>query len=224
MNNEEKQPLSDADFTKEFHRFQTKDKARAFSLMQELEEKEDIKFAGVVEKDGKRYRRYIKTSWRTSENFSDRIAFDIDNHDEMNLKLIYLFYSRLFQKDFNVIRTKHGYHLIGKEKYNSHDEWRYNACRVLCPDLEKVHFQKYIYDIDAFYDSRKKERDQKELTRKELQELTKDFEHKFRISSLYSGVGEFEVLFAINAIKRGFYSLRISKKDKKDNPIMLKIE
>lgn len=214
-------PKSDIDFVKEFHRFQTKDKSRAFSLMEELEQKENIIFDRVIEKDGKRYKRFIKTSWRTSMNFKNRITFDIDNHDVENLNKIVLYYSKLFDTTFNVIKSKHGYHLISKKKYASQADWTYNLCRVLFPVLKLSEYQKYRYELDRFYKIRKEERDKKELSRKELQDLTKDFERKFKESGLYCGCGDFEILYAVNVLMRGFYSLRISKKGKNDIPELI---
>ena len=216
-------PKTDIDFVKEFHRFQTKDKSRAFALMEELEKKEKITFKEVVEIDGKRYRRFVKTSWRTSMNFKNRITFDIDDHDEQNLDYVLRYYESLFRTKFSVIFTKHGYHLISKNKYSDNVEWQYNLCRVLFPILEKDNLQKYIMELEKFYAERKEERDQKELSRKELQDLTKEFEQKFKTSGLYCGCGDFEILYAVNVLMRGFYSLRISKKDKKDVPELIKV-
>jgi len=217
----EDMPKSDIEFVKEFHRFQTKDKARAFALMEELEKSEKITFDKVIERDGKRYRRFVKTSWRTSMNFQNRITFDIDDHDEQNLDNVMCFYEKLFDTKFSIIKTKHGYHLISKKKYSSGFDWNYNLCRVLYPILLVEDYQKYRYELDRFYRIRKEERDQRELSRKELQELTKDFERKFKQSGLYCGCGDFEILYAVNVLMRGFYSLRISKKDKKDNPVVI---
>lgn len=220
---DDEMPRSDIEFVQEFHRFQTKDKARAFSLMQELEEKEKIVFDKVIEKNGKKYRRFVKTSWRTSMNFKNKITFDIDSHDENNLKIVLDNYSKLFQTKFAVIKSKHGYHLISEKKYDNSSEWQYNLCRVLFPILKEGEYQKYRYELDRFYKSRKEERDKKELSRKELQNLTKDFEEKFKRSGLYCGCGDFEILYAINVLMRGFYSLRISKKGKNDMPELIKI-
>ena len=214
-------PKSDIDFVREFHRFQTKDKSRAFALMEELEKSERITFDKVIEKDGKRYRRFVKTSWRTSMNFTNRITFDIDDHDKQNLDTVLRFYEKLFNTKFSVIFTKHGYHVISEKKYARGFDWNYNLCRVLYPILKVGDYQKYRYELDKFYKIRKEERDQKELSRKELQELTKDFERKFKESGLYCGCGDFEILYAVNVLMRGFYSLRISKKDKNDNPVVI---
>lgn len=213
-------PPSDLEFAREFHRFQTKDKAKAFSLMEELEEKEEIVFSGIVEKDGKKYRKYTKTSWRTSMNFKNRIVFDIDSHDAKNLETVRRFYIKLFETEFKTIKSLHGFHLISEKKYESND-WAYQLCRVLYPILKKEEYQKYRYELDRFYKNRKEERDKKELSRKELQDLTHDFEKKFRESGLFCGVGNFEILYAVNVIMRGFYSLRISKKNKNDMPELI---
>ncbi len=220
---DDKMPESDIDFVKEFHRFQTKDKGRAFSLMQKMEEKEKIVFDKVIEKDGKKYRRFVKTSWRTSMNFKNKITFDIDSHDETNLKIVLNYYTGLFKTKFIVVKSKHGYHLISEKKYDNDSEWKYNLCRVLFPILEEKEYQKYRYELDKFYKKRKEERDKKEHTRKELQELTKDYEEKFKKSGLYCGCGDFEILYAVNVLMRGFYSLRISKKDKNDKPELIRI-
>lgn len=216
-------PKSDIDFVKEFHRFQTKDKSRAFVLMENLEKSEKIVFDKVIEKDGKRYKRFVKTSWRTSMNFTNRITFDIDNHDVENLKTVLDCYSKLFKTKFTVIKSKHGYHLISEKKYNNDSKWYYDLCRVLFPLLEMGQYRKYRYELDMFYQTRKEERNKKELSRKELQELTKDFENNFKKSGLYCGCGDFEILYAVNVLMRGFYSLRISKKDKKDVPELIKL-
>lgn len=210
------QPLSDVEFTKEFHRFQTRDKAKAFSLMESLERKENIIFDKVIEINGRKYKRYTKTAWRTSMNFKNRISFDIDTHDEGNLRIITEYYGKLFSTQFNVIKTMHGYHLISKKVYNSDFDWKYNVCRVLYPLLKVGDYRKYKYELDKFYKLRKEERDRKQLSRKELQSLTNDFEKRFIESGLYCGVGDFEILYAVNVLQRGFYSLRISKKNKSD--------
>lgn len=156
-------------------------------------------------------------------NFKNRITFDIDSHDTDNLNKIVIYYSRLFDIAFNVIQSKHGYHLISKNEYNSEAEWKYNLCRVLYPFLQVEEYKEYKYELEQFYKARKEERDQKDLSRKELQELTKDFEEKFKASGLYCGCGNFEILYAVNVLMRGFYSLRISKKGKNDMPELIKI-
>ena len=154
-------------------------------------------------------------------NFKNRIVFDIDSPDNKNVDVIVNYYGNLFNTKFSIISTKHGFHLISKKKFSSGFDWDYNLCRVLFPVLKVGDYQRYKYELDKFYKTRKEERDKKELSRKELQDLTKDFEVKFKQSGLYCGCGDFEILFAVNVLMRGFYSLRISKKDKKDNPVVI---
>ncbi len=179
-------------------RYHTIHKRRAFMFMNEKN-----KIAG-------------KNVWRVAIQIRDRIIFDIDCHgftkhdmlDIVNLKRIYNYYSKLFSIDFKIIKTHSGYHLISKFAYKPESvELQYDLCRVLNPLLEPKDLQKYIEAVQKYY-----------LEYKDVPDFLDGFPEKFRASGLFCGIGNFDLLFAINVILKGYYCLRISKKSKDDNP------
>lgn len=73
--------------------------------------------------------------------------------------------------------------------------------------------QKYIDEVNNYYIEKLKKEKVLGQTREEfIEELQKDFPQ----SSLYCGVGDFDILFAINVVLKGYYCIRISKKAEND--------
>lgn len=188
----------------QFGRFTTINKSKAFALMGELDKRSPVR-----EENGKRYR----LKYRVGQVISDRIVIDIDNHDIDNLHKVHAFYSILYQNPFSVIKTSNGYHLIQKQACKDFD---YDACRLLNPTLKEGEEIKYREAIYNFNQKLKQERDGKEFTRTQLQNLTKEMPDRLKAEGLFSGVGAFDIVHALNGIGRCKYVLRISKKSPKD--------
>ncbi len=148
-----------------------------------------------------------KNIWRVAVQVTNYIFFDIDSLEVTNLTLIKRRYSQIFHYNFRVIETKHGYHLISEKRYTDGLEWQYDICKVLYPLLEKPNLQTYIEAIEKYY---------KEY--KDVPDFLDIFPEKFKESGLFCGIGNFDILFAINVILKGYYCLRISKKSRDDNP------
>lgn len=198
--------LSDSELAdiSQFGRFTTINKSKAFALMEELDKRSPIR-----EEKGKKYR----LKYRVGQVISDRIAIDIDNHDIDNLNKVNSFYSNLYQNPFSVVKTSNGYHLIQKQPCKDFD---YDACRLLNPTLKQGEEIKYREAIYNFNQKLKEERDGKEFTRTQLQNLTKEMPDRLKNEGLFSGVGLFDIVHALNGIGRCKYVLRISKKSPDD--------
>ncbi len=183
-------------------RFFTTSKEKAFSFMQEKN-----KVRG-------------KNVWRVAAKIKDRIIFDLDSFDVDNASRVLDYYRDVFGYDFRVIKTYSGYHLISKKKYDDILQWQYDTCRVLYPFLQKEHLQRYIEMVQKFYKDERKKQQIDGLNRTEFIDY---LPQKFMDSGLFCGIGNFDMLFAINVIMKGYYCLRISKKDIDDNPIEINL-
>ncbi len=151
--------------------------------------------------------------WRVAMCVNNRVSFDIDIEDKDNLKLIYNYYSKLYNTEFEIHQTTSGYHLFSQKKYKDKLEWQYDVCRVLNPILEKGLMQKYIEELIHTA---------KELIRKQsyLNESRQTFldfyNDEIRKSGLFTGIGIFDMYFCTHVIATGYYCIRISKKSKDD--------
>lgn len=161
-----------------------------------------------------------KNVWRVAIKVKNRIIFDIDDLDEQNIREILKYYQGLFFYGFRVIKTLSGYHLISKVKYTDNLEWQYDVCRVLYPLLERKDIQNYIEKVQKFYKDERKKQQIDGLDRKEFIEY---LPQKFIESGLFCGIGNFDMLFAINVIMKDYYCLRISKKAKGDKPVEVEL-
>lgn len=178
-------------------RYHTKYKKRAFWLLNEKN-----KIAG-------------KNKWRIAAKVKNRIIFDIDDNNIENIKSIKTYYEKLFKIEFILIKTKNGYHIISSIKYNDVNTWLYNVCRVLCPLLLEKDVLDYQIEINKLYNNIYNKNGKKEYIQKintELAQSGLDYHH-----------GNFDLLFAINVIRKGFYCIRISKKSEDDYPIKVEI-
>lgn len=187
----------------------TRIRAKAFWMMDNLD-----KMSVAREANGKRY----ITKYRVGEVIRDRIVIDIDSHNEANLHNTLHYLKGLYSSDFEVRKTSNGYHIIQKQKYDNREEWLYNACRLLFPDMPKEWQGSYLKKVNNLFDKLKKEREGKDFTKIELQALAKEFPKRFKEAGLYkvpAGI-EFDVLHAVNALIREKYVLRISLKNKND--------
>lgn len=161
-----------------------------------------------------------KNIWRVAVQINNRIFFDIDTNILENVIRIREYYEKLFGFRFVLFKTYHGYHLKSFEKYQDKLQWQYDTCRVCNPLLEKENLQKYIVEVHKFYKAQLKEQKVNGYTHDEFIEVVSK---RFVESGLYCGVGEFDILFAINVILKGYYCIRISKKAKDDNPYEITI-
>lgn len=192
----------------QYNRFATRNKAKAFALMEELDKRSR---EAVRIEDGKQF----LTEWRVGYVIRDRVIIEIDSHDKENMQKINDYYSNIYQIPFNVIKTMHGYHLIMKQQCK--DMFEYNACRLLYPTLKRGEEQGYREAIYNLNQKLKKEREGKEFTKYQLQAMAKEIPNRLKAEGLFCGVGEFDILHALNGIGREKYVLRISKKSIDDN-------
>jgi len=109
----------------------------------------------------------------------------------------------------------HGFHLIQKQPCK--DEFEYNACRLLYPTLKLGEEQGYREAIYNLYQKLKQEREGKEFTKTQLQATAKEVPNRLKAEGLFCGVGDFDIVHALNGIGREKYVLRISKKTPEDN-------
>lgn len=198
-----------------FNRFEANNIEKAFRTAHELNLKVDKPICkGIIEKDGKKYKLMSKTVWRVGKNYDRNVVIEIDNHDSKNLSQIYDFYKLLLGKDFHVVKTLHGYHLIQKEPYKTEQEWLYGNCLLLNPFLKIEDLTYYVKQIMAFDDS-KRIKDTEKGTQK-LLGTKEDFIIDFKKSGLFHGTGDFDILYTIRGIYFKKYTLRISKKTPDD--------
>lgn len=179
-------------------RYHTTNKSKAFWFMNEKN-----KIAG-------------KNIWRVAKQVDDRLFFDIDTENINNVKLIKNYYEPLFE-ELKVIKTYRGYHLVSR-LYKNNLDWQYDICRVLNPLLETNNLQIYIEEIQRFYNTERKKQKIYGLDRVEFTEYLPE---QLKKSGLYFGVGEFDILFALNVIMKGYYCIRISKKAIDDKPYIV---
>jgi hypothetical protein len=147
---------------------------------------------------------YERLMWRVGVSQSHAMIIDIDSRGIENAKDVKAFYENVLNCMFTLIKSNKGYWLISDKKYKSVNEWKYDHCRVLNPSLNPIDAGDYI---------------------KSLLSLDKDKDGKFLISStdnikksgLYSGHGDFDIMFTFLSIKRELSTLRISKKRKTDS-------
>ncbi len=101
-----------------FNRFEANNIEKAFMTAHELNQRVKPVCLGLFEKDGIKYKRISRTVWRVGKNYDKQIVIDIDGHDIANLLFVKDFYSTALQKQFHVIKTLHGYHLISISEVN----------------------------------------------------------------------------------------------------------
>lgn len=151
---------------------------------------------------------YIRNVYRVGKNTSKQLIVETDNQDIENAKLIKNHFESFFQYEFSLIKTAHGYHIIGEKCYDNIQDWLYANCCVLSPHLQKCCMGAYIKQII-------------DLDTKMRKNYSQDFKNLFieeiKSSKLYAGVGDFDILYTVLSIKYKKATLRISKKQKNDN-------
>jgi len=145
-------------------------------------------------------------TWRVGLTQSNHLVIDIDNHDIENHNRVLKFYSNLFGYRFETIITGNGFWLIGKHEYDSKENWLYDNCRVLCPELIRSQYRAYRGELLSM--------DSKD---------SKVTENGIRASNLYSGIGNFDLLFIFINIKRECCTLRHSMKHEGDKIIQVNL-
>ncbi len=197
-----------------FNRFEANNIEKAFRTAHELNQKVEPVCLGFFERDGKLYQRMSKTVWRVGKNYDRQVVIDIDGHDVANLIFVKDFYSVVLKKQFYVVKTLHGYHLIQKEPFKTHEEWVYGNCLLLNPNLKREYVICYVKKVMDFDDS-KRIKDTEKGTQK-LLGTKEDYIRDFKASGLWVGVGDFDILYNIRGIYFKKYTLRISKKKPND--------
>jgi len=189
-----------------FGRFATSRKDIAFYLLEKLnkESKNHPRIEGN--------KKFIQ-EWRVGRVIRDRVVIDIDSHDLNNLNTIKKAYSCLLELDFVTLKTSNGFHLIAK---SDSENWQYDVCQILKPQIRRDKVEGYINAIKDFFEILRLEREGKEYTKTQLHELALQFPGRFKATGLFSGIGEFDILHQVNALVRGKYVLRISKKNASD--------
>lgn len=154
-----------------------------------------------------------KNVWRVGIRVRNRLIFDVDSKSKENLLSIKTYYEKLFRLKFRAFETNGGYHLFS-EKYENQIQLEYDQCRVLNPILEKSLFCSYQYEIKRWYLNKCKECEDAKGRMK------KDGIIEFLNSGLctFPGKFDFDIIFSMNVIRKGYYIIRISKKNEKDNP------
>lgn len=190
----------------QFGRFATRRKDKAFYLLEKLN-KESLDHPRI-EGD----KKFVQ-EWRVGRVIRDRIVIDIDSHNLNNLNTIQRAYSCLLELDFVTLKTSNGYHLIAK---SDSENWKYDVCQILKPPIHREQVEGYIKAIKDFFEVLRLEREGKEYNKTQLHELAVQFPERFKSTGLYSGIGDFDILHQVNALVRGKYVLRISKKNPDD--------
>lgn len=186
---------------KKVKRYYSSDKRKALYWMNEKNK--------IAEK-GKR--------WRVGMKITNRIIFDIDNPEIDNLLMIEKYYSRYYMTTFKCYKTFSGFHLISDKIYNDRTIWLLDVCRMVYPSLEPGNLVKYVDAIHKFYAVEYGRQQKDKLERQTfLDELPK----RFKESGLFSGLGDFDILFVLNAIMKERFILRITKKGKNDRPQLI---
>ena len=148
-----------------------------------------------------------KNVWRVAAKVRNRIIFDIDYKDIQNVKDVKEFYEKIFKTEFKIIKTINGYHVISENKYNILKEWVYYICKVIYPLLQQDEVDSYIFAVKNWYEK----------------QTHGNIPVEFQKSGLDFHYGNFDILFAINVIRKGYYCIRISKKSLNDFPIQMVI-
>lgn len=133
------------------------------------------------------------------------LVIDIDGHDENNMKFMKAHAETIYGYPFQVAKTGGGYWLCGTKKYDNVDDWLFDNCKLLKPDLERRDLKSYIKKLIALDESTKNLIGGKDALTKKIKE-----------SELYNGFGEFDVIFTLISIKVKKHTLRDSKKFKED--------
>lgn len=141
-------------------------------------------------------------------NIPTRLLIDIDdkNHNMENLKKVKNFYELLTLQKFTVAKTGGGFWLAGDKVYSSLEDWEYDNCRLLAPNLLRSELGEYKNKLIALDKSSKGI----------LIGKTDGFEDMIKKSGLYNGIGNFDIMFTVISLKTGRHTIRDSAKFKGD--------
>ncbi len=109
----------------------------------------------IIITNGKGEKRYLVSFYRVGMNFHDRIAIDIDNTDENLAKDVVSKCRTMFIYDFSLLKTAHGYQIIGQYQYKSKDSWLFDMCRLLNTELKHEDMSKFIDTLEQIDESTK---------------------------------------------------------------------
>jgi len=155
-----------------------------------------------------------KNVWRVAIRIQDMIIFDVDGNTSIeNIKNIVKYYTPVFG-DMTVWKTNGGYHIHTK-KYSDDLDFSYMTMKVLNPLLDTSQMLKYAGYVQKWYQKKLQEEFELKLDKNAFLE---SIQRDFTMSGLYCGIGEFDILFALNVVLKGYYCIRISKKSEKDKP------
>lgn len=144
-----------------------------------------------------------KKHWRVGLQQSNTLIIDIDGTNTLNLSTIQKYYEPLLNCKFTVVKTNKGYWLISDKKYSTLNEWIFDNCRLLNPKLQYIEMDNYIKQLEKL--SVNPDGSWKKIGSDDI-----------RKSALYSGIGDFDVLFTHLSIKWKKCTIRISKKRPND--------
>lgn len=183
-----------------FNKADSKTKEFAFYKAHELNMLE--KFEKIDTPEGIRYRRKV---WRVGKKTDSQLCIDIDHQDMENLKRITEFL-KAQNLDFSVIKTRKGFHIIGKNIYSNRADWIYANALLLNKTLTKDTVGAYmerLLQIDS---------DLKDWNTPGL------FMSVLENQKLLNPVGDFDRMYTYLSIKNetSKSTLRISKKRPND--------
>ena len=113
------------------------------------------------------------------------------------------YYETLLNCKFTVVKTNKGYWLISNKNYSTLNEWIFDNCRLLNPSLKYAEMDNYIKQLENL--SVNPDGSWKKIGSEDI-----------RTSTLYSGIGDFDLLFTHLSIKWKKCTIRISKKRPND--------
>lgn len=88
--------------------------------------------------------KYYLRSSRVGYSFTDRIILDIDCTDITIVKETAKLYGGLFNSEYTIIKTGHGYWIRYHKIYSDIKQWRYDLCRILYPGIDYKDVDEYI--------------------------------------------------------------------------------
>lgn len=141
-------------------------------------------------------------TYRVGSTQSNTLIIDLDNHSMDNLADILSFYEPLLQTKFRVIKTGKGFWLFGDRKYDTKQAFKFAHCQVLNPSLKIEAMDSYVEKLLAL-----------DTVDGKFKGATND---QIRKSSLYHGVGNFDIAFTFLSIKRERSTIRTSRKHPAD--------
>jgi hypothetical protein len=159
----------------------------------------------VIINNNKGEKRYLVSFFRVGMSFNDRIAIDIDNNDINIAKQITIKCKAIYNYDFALLKSLHGYQIVGQYQYKSIDSWLFDMCRLLNTELTHENMSKFIDTLEQIDESTKN-------SDKTLSEALNQLD-------IFKPIGAIDIAFVLISIKHKSITLRMSRKTKDDTLI-----